>query len=237
MRKMLSLIIVMRPHNVAAAMLSVAVGFAMTGSTHRPWLDFRGGGLRHGGGQHDQRHLRRRYRPGQQAPAAPRRGGPEHQRRSRALRLFLRRVGFSHALSPGKRRSMDRRMDRASAYLQLAAQADVPRGEYSRIRRGGFGIFARGVRRGECHGGCDPRGIHILIRHGARNSQGLGRYRGGSAVQGEDLSDRFGATRGAHDGARDISRAVRLDPGRRRSSGCTEQLTRSSCCSAWCRFF
>jgi len=40
MRKILSLIIVMRPHNVAAAVLSVAVGFAMTGSTHWPWLVF-----------------------------------------------------------------------------------------------------------------------------------------------------------------------------------------------------
>ncbi len=40
MRKILSLIIVMRPHNVAAAMLSVAVGFAMTGSTRWPWLVF-----------------------------------------------------------------------------------------------------------------------------------------------------------------------------------------------------
>jgi len=38
MRKLVSLIIVMRPHNVAAAVLSVAVGFAMTGSTHWPWL-------------------------------------------------------------------------------------------------------------------------------------------------------------------------------------------------------
>jgi geranylgeranylglycerol-phosphate geranylgeranyltransferase len=38
MRKILSLIIVMRPHNVAAAVLSVAVGFAMTGSTRWPWL-------------------------------------------------------------------------------------------------------------------------------------------------------------------------------------------------------
>jgi geranylgeranylglycerol-phosphate geranylgeranyltransferase len=40
MRKILSLIIVMRPHNVAAAVLSVAVGFAMTGSTRWPWLVF-----------------------------------------------------------------------------------------------------------------------------------------------------------------------------------------------------
>ncbi len=40
MRKILSLIIVMRPHNVAAALLSVAVGFAMTGSTRWPWLVF-----------------------------------------------------------------------------------------------------------------------------------------------------------------------------------------------------
>jgi geranylgeranylglycerol-phosphate geranylgeranyltransferase len=38
MRKLSSIIIVMRPHNVAAAVLSVAVGFAMTGSTHWPWL-------------------------------------------------------------------------------------------------------------------------------------------------------------------------------------------------------
>ncbi len=40
MRTILNLIIVMRPHNVAAALLSVAVGFAMTGSTRRPWLMF-----------------------------------------------------------------------------------------------------------------------------------------------------------------------------------------------------
>ena len=40
MRKILSIIIVMRPHNVAAAVLSVAVGFAMTGSTRWPWLVF-----------------------------------------------------------------------------------------------------------------------------------------------------------------------------------------------------
>jgi geranylgeranylglycerol-phosphate geranylgeranyltransferase len=38
MRKILNLILVMRPHNVAAAVLSVAVGFAMTGSTSWPWL-------------------------------------------------------------------------------------------------------------------------------------------------------------------------------------------------------
>jgi len=38
MRTVCSLIVVMRPHNVAAAVLSVAVGFAMTGSTHWPWL-------------------------------------------------------------------------------------------------------------------------------------------------------------------------------------------------------
>jgi geranylgeranylglycerol-phosphate geranylgeranyltransferase len=38
MRKILSLVIVLRPHNVAAAALSVAVGFAMTGSAHWPWL-------------------------------------------------------------------------------------------------------------------------------------------------------------------------------------------------------
>ncbi len=38
MRKILSLIIVMRPHNIAAALLSVAVGFAMTGSIRWPWL-------------------------------------------------------------------------------------------------------------------------------------------------------------------------------------------------------
>ena len=40
MRKILSIIIVMRPHNIAAAVLSVAVGFAMTGSTHWPWPVF-----------------------------------------------------------------------------------------------------------------------------------------------------------------------------------------------------
>jgi geranylgeranylglycerol-phosphate geranylgeranyltransferase len=40
MRKILSLIIVMRPHNIAVALLSVAVGFAMTGSTRWPWLVF-----------------------------------------------------------------------------------------------------------------------------------------------------------------------------------------------------
>ena len=40
MRTILSLIIVMRPHNVAAALLSVAVGFAMTGGTRWPWLVF-----------------------------------------------------------------------------------------------------------------------------------------------------------------------------------------------------
>ncbi len=40
MQRILSLIIVMRPHNVAAAVLSVAVGFAMTGSTRWPWLVF-----------------------------------------------------------------------------------------------------------------------------------------------------------------------------------------------------
>lgn len=40
MRKILSLITVMRPHNIAAALLSVAVGFAMTGSTRWPWLVF-----------------------------------------------------------------------------------------------------------------------------------------------------------------------------------------------------
>jgi geranylgeranylglycerol-phosphate geranylgeranyltransferase len=38
MRKLSSLIIIMRPHNVAAAILSVAVGFAMTGSGSWPWL-------------------------------------------------------------------------------------------------------------------------------------------------------------------------------------------------------
>jgi geranylgeranylglycerol-phosphate geranylgeranyltransferase len=40
MRRILSIIIVMRPHNVAAAVLSVAVGFSMTGSTRWPWLVF-----------------------------------------------------------------------------------------------------------------------------------------------------------------------------------------------------
>jgi geranylgeranylglycerol-phosphate geranylgeranyltransferase len=38
MRRLISLFVVLRPHNVAAAVLSVAVGFAMTGSTNWPWL-------------------------------------------------------------------------------------------------------------------------------------------------------------------------------------------------------
>ena len=38
MRNVLHLIVVLRPHNVAAALLSVAVGFAMTGAMHWPWL-------------------------------------------------------------------------------------------------------------------------------------------------------------------------------------------------------
>jgi len=40
MRKTLSLIALLRPHNVAAAVLSVAVGFAMTGRGAWPWLIF-----------------------------------------------------------------------------------------------------------------------------------------------------------------------------------------------------
>lgn len=38
MRKIASLVILSRPHNVAAAVLSVAVGFSMTGSGEWPWL-------------------------------------------------------------------------------------------------------------------------------------------------------------------------------------------------------
>lgn len=38
MRKITALLVILRPHNVAAAALSVAVGFAMTGTTHWPWL-------------------------------------------------------------------------------------------------------------------------------------------------------------------------------------------------------
>jgi geranylgeranylglycerol-phosphate geranylgeranyltransferase len=38
MRKVASLIVLLRPHNVAAAVLSVAVGFAMTGADRWPWL-------------------------------------------------------------------------------------------------------------------------------------------------------------------------------------------------------
>jgi len=38
MRTMLQMMIVLRPHNVAAALLSVAVGFAMTGSVRWPYL-------------------------------------------------------------------------------------------------------------------------------------------------------------------------------------------------------
>jgi len=38
MRKITALVVILRPHNVAAAALSVAVGFAMTGAAHWPWL-------------------------------------------------------------------------------------------------------------------------------------------------------------------------------------------------------
>jgi geranylgeranylglycerol-phosphate geranylgeranyltransferase len=38
MRNALRLMIVLRPHNVAAAVLSVAVGYALSGSVHWPWL-------------------------------------------------------------------------------------------------------------------------------------------------------------------------------------------------------
>ncbi|MDD4857569.1 MAG: UbiA family prenyltransferase [Candidatus Krumholzibacteria bacterium] len=38
MRRLTSLVVVLRPHNVAAAALSVAVGFAVTGSARWPWL-------------------------------------------------------------------------------------------------------------------------------------------------------------------------------------------------------
>jgi geranylgeranylglycerol-phosphate geranylgeranyltransferase len=38
MRTIRSLMVILRPHNVAAAVLSVAVGFAITGAGHVPWL-------------------------------------------------------------------------------------------------------------------------------------------------------------------------------------------------------
>jgi len=40
MRKIAGLVVLSRPHNVAAAVLSVAVGFSMTGSGEWPWLVF-----------------------------------------------------------------------------------------------------------------------------------------------------------------------------------------------------
>lgn len=45
MKGFLGFIAVVRPHNVAAAVLAVAVGFAMTGSTRWPWLVFAGAAL------------------------------------------------------------------------------------------------------------------------------------------------------------------------------------------------
>jgi geranylgeranylglycerol-phosphate geranylgeranyltransferase len=38
MRNALALLTILRPHNVAAAVLSVAIGFSMSGGSHWPWL-------------------------------------------------------------------------------------------------------------------------------------------------------------------------------------------------------
>ena len=212
MRKILSIIIVMRPHNVAAAVLSVAVGFAMTGSTRWPWLVFAAAAFATAAGNTindiydvDIDRINK--------PRRPLAAGALSINAAIGLYAFFFAASVLLMLFlPG------------NAALWIGVWIVLLHIYSWRLKRmylagnilvsavAGSGFLLGAYAGGNVMAGADAGGIHLLFRHRAGDREGHGRHRGGQAVQGEDFSDRFGAPRGAHDGARDIPRALRLVP-------------------------